>query len=68
MEDEFIEITDIIGSKKKGIKPLIPVSRSTWFAGVKDGVFPKPIRLGERRTVWLKSELLAFIEKLKAER
>lgn len=30
----------------------IPVSKSTWWAGVKDGRFPKPIKLGARITAW----------------
>ena len=30
----------------------IPVSRSTWWAGVKSGKFPKPVKLGPRTTVW----------------
>ena len=30
----------------------IPVSKSTWWAGVKDGRFPKPFKLGSRVTVW----------------
>jgi prophage regulatory protein len=30
----------------------IPVSKSTWWAGVKDGRFPKPLKLGKRVTVW----------------
>lgn len=30
----------------------VPVSKSTWWAGVKDGRFPKPIKLGPRITVW----------------
>lgn len=30
----------------------IPVSKSTWWAGVKDGRFPKPLKLGPRITVW----------------
>lgn len=30
----------------------IPVSKSTWWAGVKDGRFPKPMKLGSRVTVW----------------
>ena len=29
----------------------IPVSKSTWWAGVKDGRFPKPLKLGSRVTV-----------------
>jgi hypothetical protein len=28
----------------------IPVGRSTWWAGVKSGRFPKPVKLGPRTT------------------
>lgn len=31
---------------------LIPVSRSTWWAGVKDGRFPTPVKLSTRVTAW----------------
>ncbi|QCK85607.1 AlpA family phage regulatory protein [Phreatobacter aquaticus] len=30
----------------------IPVSKSTWWAGVKDGRFPQPVKLGSRITAW----------------
>ena len=42
---------------------LIPVSKSTWWAGVRAGRFPQPLRLGARCTVWRQSD----IEKLVAE-
>lgn len=29
---------------------IIPVSKSTWWAGVKSGRFPKPYRLGGEKT------------------
>ncbi|MFY8018041.1 MAG: helix-turn-helix transcriptional regulator [Inhella sp.] len=31
---------------------VFPVSRSTWYQGVKEGRYPKPIRLSERRVAW----------------
>ncbi|WP_394693074.1 helix-turn-helix transcriptional regulator [Hyphobacterium sp.] len=40
----------------------IPVSKSTWWAGVKDGRFPKPQKLGARVTVWRVEEIRALIE------
>ena len=40
----------------------IPVSRSTWWAGVKDGRFPKPLKLGPRTTVWRIEDIRALIE------
>ncbi len=31
---------------------LFPVSRSTWWAGVKSGRYPKSCKLGPRTTAW----------------
>lgn len=30
----------------------VPVGRSTWYAGVKSGRFPKPVRLGPGIVAW----------------
>lgn len=40
----------------------IPVSKSTWWQGVKDGRFPKPHKLGPRTTVWRVEEIRALFE------
>ncbi|MFT6944926.1 MAG: prophage regulatory protein [Yoonia sp.] len=40
----------------------IPVSKSTWWQGVKDGRFPKPQKLGPRTTVWKAEEVRALFE------
>ena len=40
----------------------IPVSRSTWYAGIKDGRFPKPIKLGARVSVWRAEDIQALIK------
>jgi prophage regulatory protein len=60
---QLLRLPQIIGSKKRGIPPIIPVSRSTWFDGVKAGRFPKPIKLSERVTAWRADEIYALIEK-----
>ncbi len=44
--------------------PVIPVSRSTWWAGVKDGRYPRPIKLSERCTAWCVEDIRALIERL----
>ena len=36
---------------------LIPISRSSWWAGVKDGRYPASIKIGPRTTAWLKSDI-----------
>ena len=35
----------------------IPVSKSTWWAGVKTGRFPEPVKLGPRTTAWKSSDI-----------
>jgi len=42
----------------------IPVSRSSWWAGVKSGKYPSPIKLGENTTAWKAEDIHALIAKL----
>lgn len=47
----------------------IPVSKSTWWAGVASGRYPKPVRLGPRITAWRSEDITCLIEALsKAQR
>ena len=46
--------------------PIIPVSRSTWWQGVRDGRYPKPVKLGPRTTAWEVGSIRALIERLQA--
>lgn len=41
---------------------IIPVSRSSWWAGIKTGRFPKPVKLGPRTTCWRESDIRALME------
>ncbi len=36
---------------------IIPISRSAWWAGVKNGRFPKPTKIGPRTSAWWASEI-----------
>ena len=49
-ETGFLRIHQIIGDKNNA--PLIPVGKSTWWAGVKSGKFPAKVKLGVRTTAW----------------
>lgn len=40
----------------------IPVSKSTWWAGIKDGRFPKPVKLGPRITAWRVEDIRSLID------
>jgi len=57
----FVRISSILGPKGP-----IPVSKSTWWQGVRDGRFPAPVKLGPKTTVWRVEDILALIERLGA--
>jgi prophage regulatory protein len=64
----FLRLKNIIGKTATNSTPeipaLIPVSRSTWWAGVRSGRFPQPTRhLGIRITVWRVEDIRELIEK-----
>ncbi len=44
------------------ILKIYPIGRSTWWQGVKDGKFPKPVKLGQRTTAWRVEDIMALIE------
>jgi prophage regulatory protein len=59
----LLRVNDIIGNPKKGIPALIPVSRSTWWSGVKSGRFPKPVNvLGGSITTWRAEDIRRLVE------
>lgn len=62
-DDVFLRVKQIIGDLKASppIPPIIPVGKSTWWQGCREGKFPKPIKIGTRTTVWRKSEVIALL-------
>lgn len=61
----YLRLKQIIGDSKETppIPPIIPVSKTTWWDGVRKGRFPKPIRsLGIRVTVWRVEDIRALID------
>lgn len=58
----YLRINQIVGDPKAGIPALIPVAKSTWWAGVKSGKYPQPIKLSDRVTVWRAEDIKAYIE------
>jgi len=52
--DSFLRLPQVL--------QIIPVSRSGWWAGVKDGRYPAPVKLSARVTVWRMSDVQAYID------
>jgi len=60
----FLRLHQILGDKKRDICPIIPVSKSTWWSGVKDGRFPAPVKLGPRTTAWRAEDIDELVRTL----
>lgn len=47
--------------REREVLQRIPVSRASWWAGVRNGRFPRPVKLGERTTAWRESDIAKLI-------
>lgn len=47
-----------------GVLARVPVSRSAWWAGVKDGRYPAAVKLSARTTCWRSSDIEKLITSL----
>lgn len=64
-ETGFLRLSQIIGNPKAKppIPAIIPVGKTTFWLGVKTGLYPKPVKLSPGVTAWRVEEIRAFIEK-----
>jgi prophage regulatory protein len=64
----YLRLSQIVGKPATESAPAIPaifpVCKSTWWAGVKAGRYPQPVKLGERITAWRVEDIRALIEQV----
>ena len=65
----YLRLTQIIGDKKANppTTPIIPVCASVWWQGVKDGVYPQPVKLSKNITAWRAEDIRELIERVSIE-
>lgn len=56
-EYKLVRLTSIIGESG-----VLPISRSSWWLGIKKGYYPSPIKLGPNTTAWRWCDIQALIE------
>lgn len=60
----FLRAEQISWNRGKTNTPLLPISRSSFLAGVQIGKYPKPVKIG-KVAMWPTEEILDFIDKMK---
>lgn len=60
----FLRLRQILGdpNAEPPIPPIIPVGKSAWWAGVRTGRYPAPIKLGPRTTAWTVESIRRLID------
>lgn len=43
---------------------FIPIGRSSWYAGIKDGRYPRPIRIGPKTAVYRAEDIRQLLAEL----
>lgn len=68
-ETGYLRLPQIIGNPKADppIPAIIPVSKSSWWAGVASGRYPQGVRLGPRTTAWRVESIRALIASVGGE-
>ena len=66
----LLRLKQIIGDPKSSppLEAIIPISKSSWWAGVKTGRFPQAIKLGDNTTAWREDEVRELVDTLSKER
>ena len=65
----FLRLKQIVGDRNPSppIEPIIPISASSWWAGVAEGRFPRPVKLGPNTTAWRWEDIQGLLDHLAAE-
>jgi len=58
----YLRLRDIIGDKSN--PGIIPVSRSSWYKGIEEGRYPKPVKLSVRTSAWKIEDIRKLINDL----
>ncbi|MEZ5447069.1 MAG: AlpA family phage regulatory protein [Gammaproteobacteria bacterium] len=43
---------------------LIPIGKSTWWAGVRSGRYPAPVKLSPHATAWRVEDIRALVDRI----
>jgi prophage regulatory protein len=65
----YLRLKQIIGNSNASppLEPIIPISASSWWVGVAEGRYPKPVKLGPNTTAWRWEDIQRLLDHLAAE-
>jgi prophage regulatory protein len=65
-ETGFLRQKTILGSPKSTppILGILPISPSSWWAGIKKGIYPSPVKISANVTAWKVDDIKDLIERI----
>ena len=64
VSNSFINVPQAGFLRLPQVLQIIPVGKSTWWAGIKSGRFPKGVKLGPRTTAWRVEDIRQLLQDL----
>ena len=58
-------MTEIGYMRLTQVLDVVPICRTAWYDGIKDGRFPAPVKMG-RMSLWRKGDVLDLISRIDA--
>jgi len=55
--DKLISLKHIVTDAQKNWQGLLPISKATWYRGISEGRYPKPIQISPGRSAWRLSDI-----------
>ena len=66
VSNSFINVPQTGFLRLPQVLQIIPVGKSTWWAGIQSGRFPKGVKLGPRTTAWRVEDIRQLLQDLGA--
>lgn len=61
-ETGLVRAKQLFGDAKNGIPPILPICKASFWAGVRSGKYPQPVKLGPRTICWKVEDIRKLID------
>lgn len=62
MNKDYSTLPDNAWLRLSDVLLLTQIGRTKWYAGLKAGIFPQPLKVGKRANFWRKSDIFNFLK------
>jgi prophage regulatory protein len=57
----YVRVSQLLGCRRRGLVPILPVSRSGLYLLIREGRFPAPQKLGPKIIFWPVAQIREWI-------